>query len=51
MFRLGEVLDWLPDRVTKQKRYNNTMLFRLESEIPPSVPIRLEIGIGRAMAK
>ena len=23
MYRLGEVLDWLPDRVTKQKRYNN----------------------------
>ena len=31
MYRLGEVLDWLPDRVTKQKRYNNTMLFRVES--------------------
>ena len=30
MFRLGEVLDFLPDRVTKQKRYNNTMLFRME---------------------
>ena len=29
MYRLGEVLDWLPDRVTKQKRYNNTMLFRM----------------------
>ena len=28
MFRLGEVLDWMPDRDTKQKRYNNTMLFR-----------------------
>lgn len=46
MFRLGEVLDWLPDRVTKQKRYNNTMLFRLESEIPPVVPIRLKIEIN-----
>ena len=23
MFRLGEVLSFLPDRVTKQKRYNN----------------------------
>ena len=34
MYRLGEVLDWLPERVTKQKRYNNTMLFRVESEIP-----------------
>jgi hypothetical protein len=36
MFRLGEVLSFLPDRVTKQKRYNNTMLFRLESEVPPT---------------
>lgn len=25
MYRLGEVLDFLPNRVTKQKRYNNTM--------------------------
>ena len=41
MYRLGEVLDFLPDRVTKQKRYNNTMLFRVESEIPPTVQIRL----------
>ena len=27
MYRLGEVLNFLPDRVTKQKRFNNTMLF------------------------
>ncbi|WP_289744620.1 nucleotidyl transferase AbiEii/AbiGii toxin family protein [uncultured Duncaniella sp.] len=46
MYRLGEVLDFLPNRVTKQKRYNNTMLFRLESEIPPVVPIRLKIEIN-----
>lgn len=46
MFRLGEVLDFLPDRVTKQKRYNNTMLFRMESEIPPTVPLRLKIEIN-----
>ena len=39
MFRLGEVLSWLPDRVTKQKRYNNTMLFRV-------VQIRLKIEIN-----
>lgn len=32
MFRLGEVLGFLPDRVTKQKRYNNTMLCRIQSE-------------------
>ena len=46
MYRLGEVLDWLPDRVTKQKRYNNTMSFRVESEIPPTVQIRLKVEIN-----
>ncbi len=46
MFRLGEVLDFLPNRVTKQKRHNNTMLFRMESEIPPTVPIRLKLEIN-----
>ena len=33
LFRLGEVLGWMPDRVTKPKRYNNTVLFRMESEL------------------
>ena len=46
MFRLGEVLNFLPDRVTKQKRYNNTMLFRMESEIPPTIPLRLKVEIN-----
>ena len=46
LFRLGEVLDFMPDRVTKSKRYNNTMLFRMESEIPPTVPIRLKVEIN-----
>ena len=46
MYRLGEVLDWLPDRVTKQKRYNNTILFRVESEIAPVVQIRLKVEIN-----
>lgn len=46
MYRLGEVLDWLPDRVTKQKRYNNTMLFRVESDIAPVVQIRLKVEIN-----
>jgi predicted nucleotidyltransferase component of viral defense system len=44
--RLGEVLDFLPDKVVKQKRYNNTLLFRMESEIPPVVPIRLKVEIN-----
>lgn len=46
LFRLGEVLNWLPDRVTKPRRFNNTMLFRLESEIPPVQPIRLKLEIN-----
>lgn len=46
MFRLGEVLSFLPNRITKQKRYNNTMLFRMESEIPPVIPLRLKIEIN-----
>jgi len=46
MYRLGEVLDWLPNRITKQKRYNNTMLFRVDSETPPVVQIRLKVEIN-----
>ena len=46
MYRLGEVLSFLPDRVTKQKRYNNTMLCRMLSEGTPPVPLRLKIEIN-----
>ncbi len=46
MFRLGEVLSFFPDRITKQKRYNNTMLFRFESEVPPTVQLRLKVEIN-----
>lgn len=46
MFRLGEVLSWMPDKATKQKKYNNTMLFRMESEVPPVQPIRLKVEIN-----
>ena len=42
LFRLGEVLDWMPDKVIKPKKHNNTMLFRMESEIPPTIQIRLK---------
>lgn len=44
--RLGEVLDFLQDKSVRQKRYNNTMVFRAESEIPPIVPIRLKVEIN-----
>ena len=46
LMRLGEVLDFLPGKVVKQKHYNNTMLFRMESEIPPVVPLRLKVEIN-----
>ena len=44
--RLGEVLSFLPDKVVKQKRFNNTLLFRIESEIPPVCQIRLKVEIN-----
>lgn len=46
LFRLGEVLSYLPDKVIKPKRFNNTMLFRIQSEVPPVVQLRLKIEIN-----
>lgn len=46
MFRLGEVLDWLPNRSTAQKRHSNKMYFKFESEVPPVELIRLKIEIN-----
>ncbi len=46
MQRLGEVLDFLPNKITKVKKHNNTMVFRMESEVPPTVPIRLKVEIN-----
>ena len=46
LFRLGEVLAYLPDKVIKPKRFNNTMLFRIQSEIPPVVQLRLKVEIN-----
>lgn len=44
--KLGEVLSYMPNKVVKQKRYNNTLLFRIESEIAPIVQIRLKVEIN-----
>ena len=44
--RLGEVLAFLPDKVTKQKHFNNVLLFRVDSEYPPVVQIRLKVEIN-----
>ncbi|MBP5640803.1 MAG: nucleotidyl transferase AbiEii/AbiGii toxin family protein [Victivallales bacterium] len=44
--RLGEALSFMPNKVIKQKRYNNTLLFRVGSELPPFPQIRLKIEIN-----
>lgn len=46
MFRLGEVLEWLPNRSTQQKKHSNKLLFRMDSEIPPIQQIRLKVEIN-----
>lgn len=46
MFRLGEVLEWLPNRSTQQKRHSNKLLFRVDSEIPPVRQMRLKVEIN-----
>ncbi len=46
MYRLGEVLDWLPNRSTAQKKHSNKMFFKVESEIPPIEQIRLKVEIN-----
>ena len=46
LFRLGEVLEWLPNRTTQQKKHSNKLIFRVESEIPPVQQIRLKVEIN-----
>lgn len=46
MFRLGEVLYWLPNRSTQQKKHSNKLLFRVNSEIPPVQQMRLKVEIN-----
>lgn len=46
MFRLGEVLHWLPNRSTLVKHHSNKLLFRVDSEIPPVQQIRLKVEIN-----
>ena len=46
MFRVGEVLEWLPNRATQQKMHSNKLLFRVDSEIPPIQQIRLKVEIN-----
>jgi predicted nucleotidyltransferase component of viral defense system len=46
MYRLGEVLNWLPNRSTAQKKHSNKMYFRFDSETPPVEQLRLKIEIN-----
>jgi predicted nucleotidyltransferase component of viral defense system len=43
---LREVLSFLGKPVIKQKKNNNTMVFRVNSTFPPVVPIRLKVEIN-----
>jgi predicted nucleotidyltransferase component of viral defense system len=40
---LKDALSFLPNMRREQKSFNNLMRFRLESEIPPTVPIKIKI--------
>ena len=44
--KLREVLSFLGKPVIKQKRNNNTMVFKVNSTFPPIIPIRLKIEIN-----
>jgi len=46
MDRIREVLSFLGEPKIKQKAHNNTLIFRVESEIPPIIPIRLKVEIN-----
>ena len=44
--KIREVLSFLGEPKVKQKAHNNTLIFRLYSEIPPIIPIRLKVEIN-----
>jgi len=44
--KLREVLSFLGKPIIKQKENNNTMVFKVDSTIPPVIPIRLKIEIN-----
>ncbi len=43
---IREALSFLGEPKVKQKKHNNTLIFRVESETPPIVPIHLKIEIN-----
>jgi predicted nucleotidyltransferase component of viral defense system len=44
--KIREVLSFLGKPIIKQKKNNNTMVFRVDSTFPPILPIRLKIEIN-----
>lgn len=44
--RFREVLNYLGEPIRKQKHRNTTLIYRFESETPPTVPLRLKIEIN-----
>ena len=46
LYRLGEILDWLPNRSTAQKKHSNKMYFKFDSEMLPVEHLRLKIEIN-----
>ena len=44
--RLRDVLSFLGEPKVKQKKNNNTLIFRTESSIPPVLPIKLKVEIN-----
>jgi predicted nucleotidyltransferase component of viral defense system len=44
--KIREVLSFLDEPKIKQKAHNNTLIFRINSEIPPIIPIRLKVEIN-----
>jgi predicted nucleotidyltransferase component of viral defense system len=44
--KLREILSFLGKPIIKQKKNNNTMVFRVDSTFPPILPVRLKIEIN-----
>lgn len=46
IMHLQKALSFMGDAYIKQKRHNNTLLYRLESEVEPRKPIRVKVEIN-----
>ncbi|MDR0681223.1 MAG: nucleotidyl transferase AbiEii/AbiGii toxin family protein, partial [Dysgonamonadaceae bacterium] len=44
--RIRDALSFLGRPVIKQKVHNNTLIFKFESEVPPTIPVRLKVEIN-----